>query len=67
MQAWGDQVVALYQAGGPRDKCDFQELVGARCVEELPEWRPTPGLANRQLRCHLVDPVATLKEDEGTL
>ncbi len=47
-------------------RCDFQELVGARCIDELPEWRPTPGLANRQLRCHLVDPVATLKEDEAT-
>ncbi len=35
------------------------------CFTELPEWRPTPGLANREIRCHLADPVATLQNDEG--
>ena len=26
---------------------------------------PDPGLANREIRCHLTDPVATLQNDEG--
>ncbi|MEO6996451.1 MAG: ABC transporter ATP-binding protein [Terracoccus sp.] len=46
-------------------RCDFQKLVGAACIEILPEWRPTPGLTNRELRCHLDDPVAVLHNDEG--
>ncbi|MEO5744930.1 MAG: ABC transporter ATP-binding protein [Terracoccus sp.] len=46
-------------------RCDFQQLVGAACIDILPEWRPTPGLTNRELRCHLEDPVAVLQNDEG--
>jgi peptide/nickel transport system ATP-binding protein len=47
-------------------RCDFKDQVpGDACWTQLPEWRPTPGLANRQLRCHLPDPVRTLQEDEG--
>jgi peptide/nickel transport system ATP-binding protein len=46
-------------------RCAFTDLVdGDQCRTTLPEWRPTPGLANRQLRCHLADPVATLEHDE---
>ncbi|EWT02959.1 ABC transporter ATP-binding protein [Intrasporangium oryzae NRRL B-24470] len=46
-------------------RCAFKDEVGEACWTTLPEWRPTPGLANRQLRCHLADPVATLQNDEG--
>jgi peptide/nickel transport system ATP-binding protein len=47
-------------------RCEFKDQVpGDACWTELPEWRPTPGLANRQIRCHLPDPVKTLQEDEG--
>ena len=46
-------------------RCDFKEQVGADCWTVLPEWRATPGMANRQIRCHLKDPVASLQEDEG--
>ena len=47
-------------------RCTFKDQVeGDACWTVLPEFRPTPGLANRQLRCHLVDPVATLQNDEG--
>jgi peptide/nickel transport system ATP-binding protein len=47
-------------------RCEFKDQVpGDACWTQLPEWRPTPGLANRQLRCHLPDPVRTLQEDEG--
>jgi peptide/nickel transport system ATP-binding protein len=47
-------------------RCEFKDQVpGDACWTELPEWRPTPGLPNRQLRCHLPDPVTTLKNDEG--
>ena len=46
-------------------RCAFKNLVdGDACRTVLPEWRPTPGLANRLIRCHLADPVATLKYDE---
>jgi peptide/nickel transport system ATP-binding protein len=47
-------------------RCAFKTQVpGDACWTELPEWRPTPGLVNRQIRCHLPDPVATLRADEG--
>ena len=47
-------------------RCAFKGLVeGDRCFTELPEWRPTPGLVNREIRCHRADPVATLQQDEG--
>ncbi|MEW1953798.1 ABC transporter ATP-binding protein [Terrabacter sp. NPDC080008] len=47
-------------------RCEFKTLVeGDRCFTELPQWRPTPGLVNREIRCHLADPVATLQLDEG--
>ncbi|MBB2987855.1 ABC transporter ATP-binding protein [Terracoccus luteus] len=47
-------------------RCDFKTQVdGDACWTVLPEWRPTPGMANRQIRCHLEDPVATLQADEG--
>ena len=47
-------------------RCTFKDQVeGDACWTVLPEFRPTPGLASRQLRCHLVDPVATLQNDEG--
>ena len=47
-------------------RCAFKDQVpGDACWTTLPEWRPTPGVANRQIRCHLPDPVATLQEDEG--
>ncbi len=47
-------------------RCSFKDQVpGDACWTQLPEWRPTPGLANRQVRCHLPDPVATLRQDEG--
>ena len=47
-------------------RCAFRNQVeGDACVTVLPEWRPTPGLSNRQIRCHLTDPVATLQHDEG--
>jgi peptide/nickel transport system ATP-binding protein len=47
-------------------RCAFKDQVpGDACWTQLPEWRPTPGMANRQIRCHLPDPVATLQEDEG--
>jgi peptide/nickel transport system ATP-binding protein len=47
-------------------RCDFKSQVpGDACWTQLPEWRPTPGMANRQIRCHLPDPVKTLQEDEG--
>jgi peptide/nickel transport system ATP-binding protein len=46
-------------------RCAFKDQVdGDACVTTLPEWGPTPGLANRQIRCHLADPVATLSQDE---
>ncbi len=48
-------------------RCDFKELVGPACITTLPEWRPTPGLANREIRCHLDDPVAVLRADEEAL
>lgn len=47
-------------------RCNFKSQVeGDACWTVLPEWRPTPGMANRQIRCHLEDPVATLQADEG--
>lgn len=47
-------------------RCDFKDQVpGDACWTQLPELRPTPGLPNRQLRCHLPDPVATLQNAEG--
>ena len=47
-------------------RCEFKSRSpGDACWTELPEWRPTPGLANREIRCHLADPVATLQDDEG--
>jgi peptide/nickel transport system ATP-binding protein len=47
-------------------RCEFKDQVpGDACWTVLPEWRPTPGLHNRELRCHLPDPVATLQNDEG--
>ena len=47
-------------------RCEFKTQVeGDRCFTELPEWRPTPGMTNREIRCHLTDPVATLQNDEG--
>ncbi|MER7070089.1 ABC transporter ATP-binding protein [Terrabacter sp. NPDC000476] len=47
-------------------RCEFKSQVeGDACWTQLPEWRPTPGLLNREIRCHLADPVATLNEDEG--
>ena len=47
-------------------RCDFKSQVeGDACWTQLPEWRPTPGLLNREIRCHLADPVATLNNDEG--
>ena len=39
-------------------RCAFQDLVGERCLSELPELRPVaPG---RLIRCHLPDPDGTL-------
>ena len=47
-------------------RCEFKTQVdGDACWTVLPEWRPTPGLTNREIRCHLADPVATLQHDEG--
>ncbi len=47
-------------------RCAFTDRVpGEACWTQLPQWRPTPGLANRQIRCHLPDPVTTLREDEA--
>ncbi|MFM6847632.1 MAG: ABC transporter ATP-binding protein [Terrabacter sp.] len=47
-------------------RCVFKDQVpGDACFTQLPEWRPTPGLSNREIRCHLADPVATLQLDEG--
>jgi peptide/nickel transport system ATP-binding protein len=47
-------------------RCEFKDQVpGDACWTQLPEWRPTPGLINRHLRCHLPDPVATLQNAEG--
>ncbi|NUR16065.1 MAG: ABC transporter ATP-binding protein [Dermatophilaceae bacterium] len=47
-------------------RCQFKDQVpGDACFTQLPEWRPTPGLSNREIRCHLADPVATLQLDEG--
>ncbi|MBC9823218.1 ABC transporter ATP-binding protein [Terrabacter sp. MAHUQ-38] len=47
-------------------RCEFKDQVpGDACWTTLPELRPTPGLPNRQLRCHLPDPVATLQNAEG--
>ena len=46
-------------------RCEFKDLVGAECVTTLPQWRPAPGLASREIRCHLQDPVKTLQEAEG--
>ena len=47
-------------------RCVFKDQVpGDACFTTLPEWRPTPGLSNREIRCHLADPVATLQHDEG--
>lgn len=47
-------------------RCAFKDQVpGDACWTALPEWRATPGMVNRQIRCHLPDPVATLQEDEG--
>jgi peptide/nickel transport system ATP-binding protein len=47
-------------------RCVFKDQVpGDACFTQLPEWRPTPGLVNREIRCHLPDPVATLQNDEG--
>ncbi len=47
-------------------RCVFKDQVpGDACSTTLPEWRPTPGLHNREIRCHLADPVATLQNDEG--
>ena len=47
-------------------RCAFKDQVeGDACWTVLPEWRPTPGLPNREIRCHLADPVATLQQDEG--
>jgi peptide/nickel transport system ATP-binding protein len=47
-------------------RCAFKDQVeGDACFTQLPEWRPTPGLTNRQIRCHLADPVATLQSAEG--
>jgi len=46
-------------------RCEFKSQVeGDACWTQLPAWRPTPGLHNREIRCHLADPVATLKHDE---
>ncbi|MEO7129942.1 MAG: ABC transporter ATP-binding protein [Dermatophilaceae bacterium] len=47
-------------------RCDFMDQVGEPCWTIVPEWRAAPGMANRQIRCHLEDPVKTLQEDEGT-
>jgi peptide/nickel transport system ATP-binding protein len=47
-------------------RCAFKDQVpGTACWTQLPDWRPTPGLVNREIRCHLPDPVATLQADEG--
>jgi peptide/nickel transport system ATP-binding protein len=47
-------------------RCEFKgQVPGDACWTQLPELRPTPGLPNRQLRCHLPDPVATLQNAEG--
>jgi peptide/nickel transport system ATP-binding protein len=47
-------------------RCEFKTQVeGDACWTVLPEFRPTPGLSNREIRCHLADPVATLQHDEG--
>ena len=47
-------------------RCVFKDQVpGDAFFTQLPEWRPTPGLSNREIRCHLADPVATLQLDEG--
>jgi peptide/nickel transport system ATP-binding protein len=47
-------------------RCPFKDQVeGDACWTVLPEWRHTPGLTNREIRCHLADPVATLQNDEG--
>ncbi|GAB3883052.1 ABC transporter ATP-binding protein [Terrabacter terrigena] len=47
-------------------RCVFKDQVsGDACFTTLPELRPTPGLSNREIRCHLADPVATLQLDEG--
>ena len=47
-------------------RCPFKgQVLGEECWTVLPEWRPTPGLTNREIRCHLADPVATLQHDEG--
>jgi peptide/nickel transport system ATP-binding protein len=47
-------------------RCAFKDQVeGDACWTVLPEWRHTPGLTNREIRCHLADPVATLQNDEG--
>ncbi|MGO4598645.1 ABC transporter ATP-binding protein [Terrabacter sp. 2RAF25] len=47
-------------------RCAFKvQVEGDACTTVLPEWRPTPGLSNREIRCHLADPVATLQHDEG--
>ena len=47
-------------------RCPFKDQVaGDACYTQLPEWRPTPGLSNRLIRCHLADPVATLQSAEG--
>ena len=47
-------------------RCEFKSQVdGDACWTVLPEWRPAPGLTNREIRCHLTDPVAALQDDEG--
>jgi peptide/nickel transport system ATP-binding protein len=46
-------------------RCAFKDQVGDACSTVVPEWRATPGEANRQLRCHLADPVAAIREAEG--
>ena len=47
-------------------RCEFKgEVPGDACWTQLPELRPAPGLANREIRCHLPDPVGTLQHDEG--
>ncbi|HEU5144168.1 MAG TPA: ABC transporter ATP-binding protein [Dermatophilaceae bacterium] len=47
-------------------RCPFtRQVPGDACWTRLPELRPTPRMVNRQLRCHLQDPVRTLRAEEG--
>lgn len=46
-------------------RCAFSDGMGAVCRTDAPAWRPTPGLVNRHLRCHLVDPVAAIETARG--